>query len=110
MNIQATPKTAFYTGVWTALGMSSFAVFERLHPLGTSTHNIMFIVAAVLFLFIPVGIFVAGPEYFRFGIKDILSKEYLIAFRKVAFRGLFWFFGSAISLIVFGIIESYFAT
>ena len=110
MKFKATPKTAIFTGAWTALGMSSFDAWERFHPLDTQTHNILFLVAGAIFLFIPAGLFVVGPQYFRFGLRDIMTKEYLLAFRAVAFRGLCWFFGGAIGLLFFGVVESYFAT
>ena len=110
MKFEATPKTAVFTGLWTALGMSTVDAWERLHALDTHTHNILFMVAAALFLFIPVGLFVAGPQYFRFGLKGLMTKEYLLAFRAVALRGLCWFFGGGLGLIIFGLVESYFAT
>jgi len=110
MNIEATSKTAFFTGIWSALGFSAFDVYERLNPLDTLTHNIMFLIVGALFLFIPVFLFVIGSQYVRFGIQDVMSQEYRSAFKAVAFRGLYWFFGGAIGLVAFSVIEGYFAT
>ena len=110
MNIEATRKTAFLTGIWSALGFSSFEVYEHLNPLDTQTHNIMSIAAGALFLFIPFVLFIAGSQYFRFGVTNLLSKEYLLAFQAVAFRMLFWFFGGAIGLVAFSLFETYYAT
>lgn len=109
MKLEATKKTAFLTGIWSALGFSAFGVYENLNPLATQTHNILFIVVGVLFLFIPF-LFIVGSQYLRFGVKNLLSKEYFLAFRAVTFRRLFWFFGGAISLVAFRVLESYFAT
>jgi len=110
MNIEATQKTAFFTGIWSALGFSAFDVYERIHPLGTLTHNFMFLTVGALFLFIPVFLFVMGSQYVRFGIQDVMSQEYRSAFKAVAFRGLYWFFGGATGLVAFSVIEGYFAT
>ena len=110
MNIEATRKTAFLTGIWSALGFSSFEVYEHLNPLDTQTHNILFITMGVLFLFIPVFLFIMGSQYVRFGIKDVMSQEYLSAFKAVAFRCLCWFFGGGVGLVAFSVIEGYFAT
>lgn len=102
--------TAFFTGIWSAVGFSSLDTYERLHPLSIGTNNIIFFVGSLLFLVIPFILFIAGPQYFRFGIKPTISKEYLLAFRAVTFRMLFWFFGGALGLVTFGMAESYFAT
>ncbi|HEY0267752.1 MAG TPA: hypothetical protein VGC12_00805 [Methyloradius sp.] len=110
MNVEATKKTAFFTGIWSAVGFSSLDTYEHLHPLSIETNNIMFFVGSLLFLVVPFILFIAGPQYFRFGIKPTISKEYLLAFRAVTFRMLFWFFGGAIGLVAFGLVESYLAT
>ena len=110
MNIEATRKTAFFTGIWSAIGFISLDIYERLHPLDMQTHNIMFLVGTLLFLFIPFILFIVGSQYLRSGIKNVMSKEYLLAFRAVAFRMLFWFFGASLGLAVFSLIETYFAT
>ena len=110
MKIEATRKTALFTGIWSALGFSSFDAYERLNPLDSQTHNIMFIAVGALFLFIPFVLFIAGSQYFRFGVTNLISKKYLLASRAVVFRMLFWFFGGAIGLVAFSLIETYYAT
>ncbi|HSI44510.1 MAG TPA: hypothetical protein VK949_09225 [Methylotenera sp.] len=110
MNIEATRKTAFFTGIWSALGFSAFDVYERLHPLDALSHNLLFLAIGALFLFAPFILFITGSQYLRFGINDLTSPEFRSAFLAVAFRGLCWFFGGAIGLVIFSAIESYFAT
>jgi len=110
MKFEATGKTAFFAGIWLAVGFSAFDVYEHLNPLDTLTHNILSYAFDALFLVIPFILFVAGSQYFRFGIRPPTSKEYLSALRAVTFRMLFCFLGGAIGLVSFGLVESYFAT
>ena len=97
MTIAATRFSAFLTGVWTALGMSAFEAWEQAQSQATSMHSLLFFTALVVFLFIPVVLFVIGPQYFRFAMAEFLTKEYWIAFKDSGVRGLWWFFGAAVA-------------
>lgn len=110
MKPDATKMTAFFTGIWSALGFSAFDLYERLSPLSTQTHNILFLLAGALFFFIPTFLFVLGSQYLRYSLKYVMSQEYLSAFKAVTFRGICWFFGCAIGFATFSVIEGYFAT
>ena len=108
MNIVATPKSAALTGAWTVLGMTAVDTWEKYHPVDAATHNVLFLIAATIFLFIPAAMFVAGPQYFRFGFKDLLRQEYWLALKSAAFRALCWFLGATAGLVLYAIVDSVF--
>jgi hypothetical protein len=100
MKFVATRTTAALTGVWTALGMGSLVVWEKHNPLNATTQNIVFLSMAIVFFFIPVFLFVFGPQKY-YGIKDMASREYWENFVQVGIRGLCWFLGAAVFTVVY---------
>jgi len=91
----ATPKSAALTGGWTTIGMGTFELWEKSHPLGVTTHNVAFLALGLVFFFVPVVLFVFGPQVMRFRIRDIFTATYWRAFGNVALRGLCWLAGGA---------------
>ena len=101
MAIATTRLTAALTGAWTTLGIGTFEIWEKHHPLGTMAHNIAFLSIAVAFFFVPCFLFVIGPQSMRFGIRDILTKEYWVDFRQVAIRMVCWLVGGGLFGVVY---------
>ena len=86
MKIEATRKTAFFIAAWTSIGLSSLLAWEKAHPLNIQTHKMVFLTSTVIFLFIPVTLFVIGPQYFRSGFKGIAVQDYWLTFPAVTSR------------------------
>jgi hypothetical protein len=91
----ATPVSAALTGGWTVIGMGTFELWEKSHPLDVTTHNVAFLALGIVFFFVPVVFFVIGPQVMHFGVRDIVSATYWRAFGKVALRGFCWLGGGA---------------
>ena len=102
--MQATRLSAFLTGIWTALGMGAFEAWEKAHPQTTSMHNVLFLAAFLVFLFVPVGLFVFGSQSSRFRATDKLTREYWIALKDSGVRGLCWLFGAAVASAVYSLL------
>jgi hypothetical protein len=68
--------------------------------LDVTSHNIGIVIAGLVFLFIPCVLFVAGPQWMRFGIRDTFTTEYWRAFGQVGIRGVCWFLGA----VAFGVL------
>ena len=96
MNFSATRKSAVLTGTWTALGMVVTGKLLDHSSLHTQDQNLIFLVGAVVFFFVPVALFVVGPSYFRFGMRDIATKSYWVELGAVGLRLLCWFSGAAV--------------
>jgi len=103
MAIVATRKTAAFAGVWTALGMAGVEAWEKTHPLDATSHNILFLAALTVFLFIPAFLFVFGLETLRpfaHAESRVLNKRW----RDSLIRALCWFLGGGVTLIVLGLV------
>lgn len=107
MAITATPKTALITGIWTAIGMPVVDTWLKHMASTPEIQNLIFFGAAVVFLFLPATLFVAGPQFFRFGYRDMLGKSFWLGFRAVGFRALCWFAGAIIGLCLFAVAEKF---
>lgn len=66
----------------------------------SSGRNAAFILGVLVFLFVPVLLFVAGPSYLKTGWKDVLSSRYWRELRAVAIRGLWWLLGGAVGFAI----------
>jgi hypothetical protein len=95
MQIIATKVTAALTGAWTVMGMSTYVMWAEHQAPGATTNTVGFFLAALVFLLAPCILFVAGPQWFKFGLRDTFSAEYWKAFRQLGIRGLCWFFGGS---------------
>jgi hypothetical protein len=103
MPIEPTSKTAAIAGVWSVLGFVPFDTWLDHHKsISTLSHNVMFLVVGVVFLFIPGYFLVIGQGNEPFSRAWFLDKEererYGIVFRRM----LVWF----ISAGAFGMVWS----
>lgn len=91
--------------------MGSYLV-EALQQIYASTDfakDAIFIGAAVLLLFVPVSLFVAGPQYFRFGWRDMLGRSYWQEMHALAARALWWLVGGVIGFGLVALVECTYA-
>lgn len=77
--------------------MSAYEAWEHAQPQTTSMHNFLFFAALLVFFFVPVALFVIGPQYFRVSMAEFLTEKYWVAFKDSGVRGLCWFFGAAVA-------------
>ena len=106
MAIAATRLTAALTGAWTTLGVGTFEIWEKHHSLETTAHNVAFLAIAVVFFFVPCFLFVIGPRSVRFGIRDIVTREYWVDFGQVGIRMVCWLVGGAVfGFVYFPLLE-----
>lgn len=105
MNIRATPKSAVLAGTWCALGMSAIELLQKHFAWDASDRDALFLVGAVVFLFIPALLFVAGPPFLRNGWKDMLSSRYWRELLAIGGRGLWWLLGGVIGFAILSLME-----
>ena len=106
MAIAATRLTAALTGAWTTLGVGTFDIWEKHNASGPTAHNFAFIAIAVVFFFVPGFLFVIGPRSMRFGLRDIVTKEYWVDFGEVGIRMVCWLVGAGLfGFIYFPLLE-----
>jgi hypothetical protein len=109
MNIRATPASAVLAGAWCALGMGAIESVQNHLGWDSSGRDAAFLAGAVVFLFVPVSLFVAGPWYFKTGWKDTLSSKYWRDLCAIGVRGLWWLFGGAVGFAILWLVEAAFA-
>src|SRR5882672_7882102 len=72
MAFAATKATAAMAGAWTGLGMSAFYAWTKQHPWDSSSTQVLgFIVVLLVFFFMPVFIFVFGPDDGRMPVRRL---------------------------------------
>jgi len=92
MAFAATKATAAMAGAWTGLGMSAFYAWTKQHPWDSSSTQVLgFIVVLLVFFFMPVFIFVFGPDDGRIPVRRL---------PQVALRGVFWMLCASLVLMV----------
>jgi hypothetical protein len=89
--------------------MAAVEAWEKAHPLDTTGHNVLFLSALAVFLFFPVLLFVAGPDYLRLGFRQMFSDEYWMSFRRVVMRAFCWFGGGGATMLILALWEQIFA-
>lgn len=90
MNFVASPRTAAIAGVWTGLGMSAFDLWHKHWTPDISIHIVGFMTFLLVFIFVPGMLFVSGTDIGRFGIRDILRREFWTAHGAHVYRGFCW--------------------
>ncbi len=101
MQIVATKLTAALSGAWTILGMGTYIAWADHRTLDAVTYTVSFFVAGAVFFFVPCFLFVAGPQWLKFGIRDTFTANYWRAFGQVGIRALCWFFGGGAFGVVY---------
>ncbi len=92
MAFAATKATAAMAGAWTGLGMSGFYAWTKQHPWDGGPAQVFgFVVVLLVFFFVPVLIFVFGPDDGRFPVRKL---------PQVALRGVFWMLSASLVLMV----------
>lgn len=69
----------------------------------------IFVVAAVMLLFVPVSLFVAGPKYFGFGWRDMLARSYWQEVLAISVRLLWWLVGGVAGFALVALAERVYA-
>ncbi len=92
MRFDATPKTAGLTGIWSIIGVTAFDVWEKYYSLDVVTHNVVLLVALIIFFFAPVLVFVIGRQYFHVRLREgPTTHDNWAELKRVGGRMLCWF-------------------
>jgi hypothetical protein len=108
-NIQASRTTAIAAGGWASVGFYLVEALQRNYASTEFAKDAIFIGAAVLLLFVPVSLFVAGPNFFRFGWRDMLGRSYWQEMRALAVRALWWLVGGMVGFGLIALAERIYA-
>jgi hypothetical protein len=92
MQIRATRLTATLTGLWTGFGMGTLEAWHKHNPIDPSTHQLLFFVMLVPFVFIPGILFVAGTSQ--------VAKASASSVGHMALRMLCWMLGAAVAAMI----------
>jgi hypothetical protein len=96
MQIQATIRSATYTGMWSALGIIPFEWWIDHHKnFHVLLSNALWLVAIAAFFFIPFYFFVIGQDAGPFTRLWFLDRTQRQAYFVVVKRMLYWFLGAA---------------
>ena len=105
MRIEASSKSAAVAGAWSAFGLVPVdAWLEHHKSISVLTHNLVFLSAAAIFLFVPGYFLVIGHKTGSFSPVWFLHREERARYGVVVKRMLVWFlaagaFGTVWSLI-----------
>jgi hypothetical protein len=106
--LRATKTSAFITGGWTAIGMSTSGNLLSSQTLDPDTRSGLWLAAAVVFFFIPVFLFVFGIQHPETHEANIFSRAGLRAALRLQgimlVRGLYWILGALIISIFFRLV------
>src|SRR6266516_5530669 len=118
MTIDATPRMAALSGVWTALGMSSIETWMRQHTHDIVAGRTLWAGGAVVFFFAPAFLFVLGrrhlsmPGSFWWPVRhphDPQIREFWRSrwrdSRNLCLRMLCWFLGSAAGILICSVVR-----
>ena len=105
MKLEATPRNAALTGVWSATGLSIFEIWINGQTIEPGAKNLLWIIVAVIFFFVPVVVFVFGLWWRRVKFSDQFTREYWVEFGKVGVRMLCWFLSAGATGMVIAALE-----
>lgn len=98
-----TPKTAAIAGVWSAIGLTVNDVWTSRHPTASvGEGNLVFLVGAALFFFLPVFVLVLGVNR-PFAWNWFTQSEERARYGEVVKRLLAWFVAGGAALLVLGL-------
>lgn len=97
MPIEATKKSAALAGAWAAFGLVPFEIWMDQHPVrSVSQHNLLWLLAAAVFFFVPMYFLVIGPRNEPFERNWIVDADERAPYGVVAKRMLVWFAAVAV--------------
>jgi hypothetical protein len=105
MHVEATPKSAAIAGAWASFGLVPFdAWLEHHKTMSVFTHNLIFLIVAAVFFFVPVYFLVIGQGNEPFTRTWFMNQEERARYGVIGRRMLVWFltagaFGMVWSLI-----------
>lgn len=92
MPAEATSKTAAIAGVWSVFGFVGFEAWLDHHgSISTLSHNVIFLVVAAVFLFVPGYFLVIGQGNEPFSTTWFLDKDERARYGVIGQRMLVWF-------------------
>ena len=103
MEHRATYKTAILAGAWSSLGLCTAEAALGDYEVSAFVHNMVFLVLAVIFFFVPVLIYVVGREHLKFSFHYSFSKEYFSALPSIWLRMFTWFLSAGIVAVLYSL-------
>lgn len=92
------------------MGFYFVDVLQQHYASTEFARDAIFIAAAILLLFVPVPLFVAGSKYFGFGWRDKLARSYWQELLAIFVRSLWWLVGGVAGFILVALAERVYAT
>jgi hypothetical protein len=92
MTIEPTTKSAALAGAWAVFGLVPLDAWQEHHKsISVLAYNLSFLAASAVFLFIPVYLFVIGPDSGPFSRAWFLSQEERSRYGVIVKRMFVWF-------------------
>jgi hypothetical protein len=101
----ATPRTAALSGAALVVGMAALDYAKSALVLSSAAEAFLFAASLGLLFFVPVMLFVVGPQYFGYRARDAVTLSYWLSLRGVLFRGMWWLLGAGAAAALLSAIQ-----